>query len=305
VRHISIIIALLMAAALAMGFVACSDDSDEEENRVPPIDDDDDDGQQPTDDDDDDGDDEDDDDDDEDDDDNDDDDDDDFNDACEPDSEEHTITYATWDMLPVELQNVMIAALQSEFAAQDFFGRFVYWYGAIRELHRSLRDFYDPSFPGATWTEETAAASLAVGYIRFRVDFTNIAYLHNYLIDILDRIDSPVPPYTQPENYFLNHEAEIMADPYANLWFQFYWAREAFGADDQPRYDTRLSNMVCQSVNTGYEYSPTSLDVDFTNEQLPQAIAAALDADLGNWRLRLDPKLTIASGPVATMLQYE
>lgn len=298
------ILAVVAVACLALGVIACSEENTEEEDaRVPPIDDDDDNQLPPIDDDD--GDDDDNGGDDDDDDDNGDDDDDTFNDACEPDSEEHTITYTTWDLLPAEIQALMIAGLLSEVAAQDFFGRFVYWYGAIRELHRSLRDFYDPSYPTTRWTEETNAADLAVGYIRFRVDFTNLGILHNYVVTIFDQLDSPVPPFTQPENYFLDHEDEIMADPYQNLWFQLYWAKEALGADEQLRYDSRLSNFVCQWVNTGFEYLPTTLQVDFTDHQLPLAIAEALNTDLSNWRLRLDPQLIVTSGPSPTMLDYQ
>ena len=299
-------VGLLVALAAALALLACStgDDSsdrsggDDDTGGLLPSDDD----NGGTDDDDDD-----DDDDDAGDDDSDDDDDDDdsVNEACDGDATPHELRYTKWAQVPDVLKTALYDVFQDTSVCEDFYGRFISWYGILRECSRALRDYYNPDYPGSRWDEEVLAAQIAVAYIDARGENLNAAFLSQEIDQLYAALESPVPAIGQPEPYFKNHEAQILADPQAFFWYQVHWAKMAFDDENLNDFSFMLSGHVCFKVDTTVEFDPGLPFTNFTDPNLPINVFEIYNLELATWRLRFNPELVLVNKPTTGLAMYE
>ena len=230
---------------------------------------------------------------------------DDDNEACPGDSAAHTIGYTTWDELPANIKQILVDSFHDAFRAQDFFGRFTYWYGVMRECSRALRDYYDPTYPGTRWSEEVLVAQLAVSYVRKRLETLNEALLHQEVAELYDVMESPVPEFSDPEKYFANHQEEVLASAQAYLWYQIYWAKLAMDDEELPDFVYTLRDHVCASIDTDAEFTGGSPHINFDSPGLAQIVFDTYDDEIGVWKLRFDPKLVLKDKPNIGLVSYE
>ena len=225
--------------------------------------------------------------------------------ACQGDSAPHSVNYTTWDQLPDITKTFLIDALQDTQVAQDFFGRFVYWYGVMRESSRALRDYYAPTYPGKRWDEEVLAAQLAVAYIRVRSELLNQGMLLQEATELYDAIPNPVPPFSNPETYFNNHEQEITTDPQEYLWYEIYWAKTAMEDQNLAGYANLLVEHVCGNIDIYATFPPAAPFTNFSDPNLGQIVFATYNSELSVWDLHFDPQLKVKQKANIGLVDYE
>ena len=223
--------------------------------------------------------------------------------ACDGDDQPHQVVYTEWDQLGADMQTMLQNAFADVFETKDFYGRFVYWYGIVRECSRSLRDYYKPAYPQDPWFEETTAAQLAIAYLRLRGG-DNMFYFHSEALKLFNFLDDPVPTGQDPENYFNNNQKEIMADPYKYLWYQLYWAKEAINADLDD-FALLLKEHVCGPIIAGAEFGLVIPHSGFDYPELAQTVFDTFDDELRTWFVRLNPNLALENEASLALVYYE
>lgn len=224
--------------------------------------------------------------------------------------EPHQITYTPWGDLSEATKTLFLGLYAEEVDAQIFYGRFVYWYGMARELTRSARAYYNyenASFPLSRWEEEQIAAQLAISYFDGRGENDNLLEFHLGVVVLRDSLRDTLPePLTaapDPQTFFENHEAAILTNTNALLWYQAEWALEAIAAQGEAEFHELLAEHLCGAVDAAATLDPQQPHISF-DDLLPQLVFDGFNADLANWELRLNPQLVLVTGQLPALISY-